>query len=62
MSKLKDAEIRNLRQRLDKAVSEAKRWKRKAEEADYLLGLADAQLQFLHQMMPEQVRRNDWVM
>lgn len=41
MSKLKDAEIRNLRQRLQKATADAKRWKKRAAELDHILNMTD---------------------
>ena len=56
MSKLNEVELRNLRERVKKLTAESKRWQQRAEEAEYLLDLADAQLSFLHKAMPAQVK------
>jgi hypothetical protein len=61
MTKLKDAEIRNLRKRVRKLTEEAKEWQQRAEEAEMYLELADAQLAFIGKVLPAQVKWNYWV-
>jgi F0F1-type ATP synthase membrane subunit b/b' len=62
MTKPKDAMIRNLQQRLKKALEEAKRQKQRAEDAELELELAEAEVTMLLYMQPGMVRRSYEVM
>lgn len=62
MSKLKDAQIRNLRQRLDKALAEAKRQKDRADDLELNLDLAEEELRLLLYKQPQMIRLNYGVM
>lgn len=69
MSELDRVEIQNLRQRVRELTAESKRhaasarrWKNRAEKAEWVLGLVDARVQYLEQtFLPEQVTQNGWV-
>ena len=54
----KDQKIRDLRQRVKRLRAEARRHKRRAEEAEFLLGLADAQLVWAEKFLPAQVNHS----
>lgn len=60
--KPKNAMVRNLQQRLDKALAEAKRQKKRADELELNLDLAEAELEMLLYRQPGMVRMNYGVM
>lgn len=57
----RDAMVANLHQRLQAALAEADRQRQRADDAELNLDMACEELQFLHAMMPAQVKWNAWV-
>jgi hypothetical protein len=57
---LKDAEIRNLKQRNNKLLLENRRLRQRVDEAELNLECAEGHLNFIWRCLPQQLRQNAW--
>jgi hypothetical protein len=55
MTKLKDTELRNLRQRVKLLTAESKRWQKRAKDAETNLAVAYGELEIFYERQPFQV-------